>query len=230
MVNKQFAQPFFNKSMCDLFHVGRSKWNYEFYSGLRDIKNRQVALITELGWYESSSYLESVALVCSEIYEIYSAYKDSPDNIEDQSIEIIDVMLRLFVLVDRLEYQQPTPVTFEEVIFASNPIDNRFECLDTGHDSFELESWLLCLYNKTSQSFNSVRGLSITETEMISLVSIFNQVIYMCLILVMKINNIDPVNARIKDFEIVLNYFETKLKTNTLKLDNNYVANTNRHK
>jgi hypothetical protein len=228
------AKKYFTTSMADFFRIGQGQEQQHFVTCLKRITSIQIGIIKPLGWYDesNSTYLEQVGMVMSEVYEVYAFSPNlGKETITEKSIEGIDILLRLFVLIDRMENQlEGSVVTFDDFIYSENPVDNRLEVLDTSLENFKLETWLFSIYNKLASSINLVRGKTLSEEQQYDLISCFNQVIYITILMVLQLNGIRPEDTDTDDLQLILDYFDTKLERNKSKLNGEYIKNNERYK
>lgn len=183
MVDRTTAMPWFRMSLGEYFG-----FKYENVSAVKtfvELQREQIAIITPLGWMDSSSYLESVAMAMSEVWEAYS--ESDPTQRE---IEIIDVILRVIVLCERIRLEcGDDMLELKSVLCMDTVIDNRFSDLNTKQPS--TNAWYLAMYNKMASMVNMLRGKTFDKGYVHDLVSCCNQVLYLCFLLLDQINQVD---------------------------------------
>lgn len=198
--------PFFRMSLADYY--GLTKENKNFIPCLERLQQEQISIITPLGWMESSSYLEALAMSMSEVWEVYSA-----ETLQDRRVEVVDIILRIIILAERLRLETGhDDLTLSSLFTHHTVIDNRFVKLGKKP---ERDDWLFALYNKMGSAVNMLRGEKFEQTFICDLVSCLNQVLYLCFLFLetLIVNELDEVSDKI--------FLETLLGLAKFKIERN---------
>ena len=198
---------------CKAFFRQRVKEFFKFETGKLDSKIYEVhkahsEWILSIGWNDKSNYLEKIAMLFSEVYEMYCEYDNENESPERactrQGWEISDVLLRTLNFIYCLDQETEGQLNLEAIMSIDTVIDNRFENLN--RDDFVYEDWAFALYTKLGSLVNSFRSFDLNTDSAIDKLATLNQIIYMCLIMLsyhrdkwnLQCDLLDPVWSKIE--------------------------------
>jgi hypothetical protein len=180
MVDRDTAPFYFTQPLATSFKLHEDA---AFTSGIRRMYHEHIKWMDKQNWNDQSSYLEKLAMLMSEVWEVYSKPLDTVDDVElyhGRTLEFADIILRTFSMIDVLKRDTDGEFNIESVLMADTVIDNRFESLASLKEGFFIEDWLFCLYNKIASMVNGFRSYTLDANTM-DLNASLNQIIYMSL-------------------------------------------------
>lgn len=173
-VNRAQAPFWYSTSFSS--HVGEEKL-LRFGSKFADLVNQQIEIIEPLGWTTTSTYLECLAMVSSEVRELLFA-----ENPEHASEELADILIRVGVLLERLRrYDHQFNLDISMVLHRDTVIDNRLAFLQSCYP--ELEDWCGGLLLKTAGMTNLFRDENLNIDNQLDISACCCQIFYMCFLL-----------------------------------------------
>lgn len=180
-----FAQPF----------------NETFPSPLADslvtLQIRHADWVKSKGWHNKQP-LEYIALISSEVYEVWEAHAAPGLDIGKIQEEVSDIVLRIidfiYVMDEHLKCMPLYSILNQETV-----IDNRLDSLNTSE--FILNDYLLAIFLKVTSVCNHFRAPVLEMDSVLSSRSALNQSLYLCFLILDRYKGdediLDPIRSKI---------------------------------
>lgn len=169
---EQNCRSFFNSMFTETFPAPVT-------DSLVMLQLHHVNWVSSKGWHNKQP-LEYIALICSEVYEVWEAHSAPGSDVSKIQEEVSDIVLRIidfiYVMDEHLQCMPLYSILTQETV-----IDNRLDSLNTSE--FILNDYLFALFLKVSSVCNHFRSAVLEMDSVLSSRSALNQSLYLCFLI-----------------------------------------------